>query len=76
MPLPGVITPLPANGKVRSYIPRNAPFCSFTSFLAFALRPYTSKSDSWKDLISFMLSFKSSFENTNVVVPNPTFSFD
>ena len=35
------------------------------------LTPYIGKPDSSRDLSTFMVSFKYSFENTNVAVPDP-----
>ena len=47
-------------------IPGNPPFCSFASFLIVSLTTINNKPDYLRDLISFI----SSFEITNVVVPD------
>ena len=78
MPSPGLITPLPGNifsnklaPNVPNNIPRNPPFCLFASVLIVSLTPFIEKPNYLRGLIIFMISFKSSFENTNVVVPDP-----
>ena len=57
--------------KVPNHIPRNPPFCSFVSFLIVSLTDFINKSDSSRDLIIFMISFISSLEIINVVIPDP-----
>ena len=52
---------------------RNLPICSFAPFLIVLLTPFINKPGCSRDLIIFMISFKSSFENTYIAVPNPTF---
>ena len=47
-------------------IPGNPPFCSFASFLIVSLTTINNKPDYLRDLISFI----SSFEITNAVVPH------
>ena len=45
-------------------IPRNPPLCSFALF-------YINKPDFWRDLIISIVSYISSFEIINVVIPDP-----
>ena len=77
VPSPAPITPLPVNKflnklapDVFNYVPTNQLLCSFALFLIVSLTPFINKPDSLRDLTIFMISFKSSFENTDVVVPD------
>ena len=54
---------------------RNRPVCSFDSYLIVSLTPFANKPDSWKDLNIYMISFISSFEIINVVIPDPKIIF-
>ena len=78
MPSPALIASLPVNRfpykvapKVSNNIPRNPPFCCFASFHIVSLMPFINKPDSSSDLTIFMISFISSIEIINVVVPDP-----
>ena len=71
VPWPALIVPLPVNrfpNKLAPNVPNNM-------YLIVLLIPFLNKLDSSRDLtiftITFMISFKSSFENTNVVVTSP-----
>ena len=46
-------------------------FASLLLLLIVSLTPFISKPDSSSDSTIYVISFKSSFENTNVVVPEP-----
>ena len=77
---PALITPLPASicpyelpPKLPNIILKNPSFCSFASFFIASLTPFINKLDSLRYLNIFMISFKSIFENTNVVVPELNF---
>ena len=50
---------------------KNPSFYSFASFLIVSLTPFICKPDPSRSLIIFMISFKSSFENTNAAMPYP-----
>ena len=72
-----LITPLPVNRlpnnlapNVPNEIPKNPPFCSFASFLIVLLTRLINKPDSLKDLTIFIISFISSYETINVVIPD------
>ena len=74
---PALITPLPVNrfpNKVAPKVPinilRNPPFCSFASFLIVSLTYFINKHYSLRDLTTFMISFISSLEIINGVVPD------
>ena len=78
MPSPAPIVPLPVNifpdelaPKMPNNIPWNPPFCSFALFLIVLLMPFLNKPDYLRDLTIFMISFISSLEIINVVVPDP-----
>ena len=78
VPSPALIVPLPVKKfpnqlapNVSNYILKNPPFCSFASFLIVSLTPSVSEPDSSSDLTTFIISFISSFEIINVVVPDP-----
>ena len=51
--------------------PRNSPFCSYASFLFVLLTPFINKSHSSGKLLIFMISFISSLEIINFVLPDP-----
>ena len=51
----------------------NPIFCYFVSFLIVSITPFVNKPDSSRDIPIFMISFKSSFQNTTVAVPDPMF---
>ena len=57
--------------KVPNNILRNPPLCSFVLFLIISPMPFINKPDSSRGVIIFMISFISSFEVINVVVPDP-----
>ena len=72
-----LITPLPVNRlpnnlapNVPNEIPKNPPFSSFASFLIVLLTRLINKPDSLKDLTIFIISFISSYETINVVIPD------
>ena len=74
---PALITPLPVNrfpNKVAPKVPinilRNPPFCSFASFLIISLTYFINKHYSLRDLTTIMISFISSLEIINGVVPD------
>ena len=78
MPSPALIAPLPENRfpnklapKMPNNIPRGPPFYSFASFLIVSLTPFNNKTDSSSDLTIFIISFISSLEVINIVLPNP-----
>ena len=78
MPSPALIAPLPENRfpnklapKMPNNIPRSPPFYSFASFLIVSLTPFNNKTDSSSDLTIFIISFISSLEVINIVLPNP-----
>ena len=80
--MPPLIIPLPANifpnklaVNVAANKPKNPLFYSYTSFSAVSLTPFIKKTDSSRDLTIFIISFKSSFENTNVFVSEPNIFF-
>ena len=75
---PVLTVPLPANRfpnkqapKVSNRISRNSPFCSCASFLIVSITPCINYPDSSSDLTIFIISFISSFEIINVLVPDP-----
>ena len=51
----------------------NTIFCYFISFLIVSITPFVNKPDSSRDIPIFMISFKSSFQNTTVAVPDAMF---
>ena len=51
----------------------NPIFCYFVSFVIVSITPFVKKPDSSRDIPIFMISFKSSFQNTTVAVPDPMF---
>ena len=51
--------------------PRNSRFCSYASFLFVLLTPFINKSHSSGKLLIFMISFISSLEIINFVLPDP-----
>ena len=64
-----LIIPLPANAlpnklaaNVAANIPRNPPYCSFTSFSAVSITPFIKKPVFSRDLSIFMISSNSSFK--------------
>ena len=76
-PSPARATPFRANicpnklaPNVAANIPKNQILCFFTSFSTVSLTSIN-KPDSSYDLIIFLISLKSSFKSTNVVVPDP-----
>ena len=78
MPSPALITPLPVNAlpnilaaDVPNNIGRNPTFCSFASFLNVSPISFTSYPNSSSDLTIFIISFISSFEIINAVLPDP-----
>ena len=78
MPSPALIMPFLVNAfrnilaaNVTNIIGRIPPFCSFASFLIVSLIPYINNSDSSSDLNIFIISFTSSSEIINAVIPNP-----
>ena len=52
-------------------MPRNPPFCTFTSSLIVSLTFSVNKSDLSRDLTIFVVSFISLFEIISVVIPDP-----
>ena len=69
--------PLPVNKfsnklalKVSNNIRANPPFCYFASFLIVSPTRFIDKPDSSRYLTIFMISFISSFEIINVVIPD------
>ena len=50
---------------------KNLPFCSFASFLIVLITPSINNPDSSSELTTFMISFISLFESTNVVMADP-----
>ena len=79
MPSPTLIVPLPVDRFPNKLVPnvhnnilRNPPFCSFASFLIISLTPFINKADSLSYYLTiFMISFISSLEIINVVIPDP-----
>ena len=56
--------------NVPNNVLRNLPFCTFASFLIVSLTYFVNKPDSSSDLTIFMISFISSFEIINAVIPD------
>ena len=78
VPSPAIIVSLPVNiftNKLAPNVPnnilRNQHFCSFASYLNVLITPFIDKPDSSRVLTILMISFISSFETINVVVPDP-----
>ena len=74
---PALIVPLLVNRfphklapKMSNNIPRNHPFCSFASFLIVSLTPLINNPDFSSYLTIFIISFISSLEIINVVLPD------
>ena len=70
--------PFPANmfpNKFASKVPKNPPFCSFTSFLIVFVTPFNKKIESSEAWTIYIMSFNSSFEIIKVVVPEPCIFF-
>ena len=57
--------------NVPNNIGRNLPVCHFASFLIISQIPFIYNPDFSSDLPSFIISFISSFEIINAVVPDP-----
>ena len=82
MTLHAVITPLPANRFPNKLAPsvsnnmlRNSSLCYFALFLVASLPLFINKADSLKDLTILMISFISSLEIMNVVIPDQKIFF-
>ena len=79
-PVPAKIFPNKPERNIPNKLPTNPPFCFFGSFSIVSLTSFVSKQDPSKDSTSsssdysslniFMISFKSLFKNTNVVLPD------
>ena len=73
---PALMVPLPINefrNKRATNVPRKSIFLLFVSFLTVSITPFVYKPDSLRDMPIFMILCKSSFQNTNVAVPDPMF---
>ena len=78
VPSSALIVPFPVkkfSNKLAPNVPntilRKPPFCPFASFLIVSLTPFINKPDYSRDLTIFMISFISSLEIINAVVPDP-----
>ena len=76
MPLPENRFPNKLAPKVSNNISRSPLFYSFASFLIVSLTPFKNKTDSSRDLTIFIISFISSLEVINMVLPDPKLLYE